>query len=469
MRIVVVGGGAAGLSSGLLLARAGHTVTVVDRALLAPAADVESAAAQAFRPSAPQVVQPHVVLARGRQLLAQRLPDVLDALLAAGAVESTLADELPPTLLDRSPRPGDEQLSMLMTRRSTFDWVLLHAAAGQARFTLSGGTTVTGLLAVPGPRPHVRGVVTDRAPIEADAIVDATGRRTPVAAWLAGLGARPVSSQAAECGLAYFSRHYRCRSGVPLPGPAASRVLMALDEFTAGLWAADNATMLFAVAPLVADHRFRAVTDPDVFNAALRTVPLFATWLDVLEPSSGVYAMGGLQNTLRRLVVDGSPVATGVYAVGDSVCTTNPTLGRGLTLALQNAADLVGVLAETGDPTAAALELDHRVGQHIEPLFRDQAETDAARLTELRHAVFGDPLPVLAAHAAERLDFARLRAAAQVDPIALRRFFRLFGMLEEPESVYADRKLVAHVDHVLRAADLPRPAQPTTAELEAAL
>jgi type II secretory pathway pseudopilin PulG len=38
--------------------------------------------------------------------------------------------------------------------------------------------------------------------------------------------------------------------------------------------------------------------------------------------------MAGLHNTLRRLVVDGTPVATGLHAIGDSVCTTNPTLGR---------------------------------------------------------------------------------------------------------------------------------------------
>jgi hypothetical protein len=37
---------------------------------------VESAAAAAFRPAAPQIVQPHIVMARCRQLLIERLPDV---------------------------------------------------------------------------------------------------------------------------------------------------------------------------------------------------------------------------------------------------------------------------------------------------------------------------------------------------------------------------------------------------------
>jgi hypothetical protein len=44
--------------------------------------------------------------------------------------------------------------------------------------------------------------------------------------------------------------------------------------------------------------------------------------------------MAGLHNILRRLVVDGEPVVTGLLVVDESVCTTTPTLGRGLVLAL---------------------------------------------------------------------------------------------------------------------------------------
>jgi 2-polyprenyl-6-methoxyphenol hydroxylase-like FAD-dependent oxidoreductase len=469
LRVVVVGGSAAGLSVGLLLARAGHQVTIVDQAALVPAPDVESAASAAVRVSAPQLVQPHAVLARGRQLLAERLPDALESMLLAGAVESRLVDQMPPTLGECAPEPGDDELSMLLTRRSTFDWALLRLATAQPGLTLLGSTRVSGLLAEAGRPPRVRGVTSTAGALEADAVVDASGRRSPIAGWLAAAGAAPVRRDAAECGLAYFSRHYRRRPGVPLPGPAATRLLMAFDEFTAGLWAADNGTMLFAVAPLTADHRFRTITDPDVFTAVLRTVPVFAAWLDVLEPSSGVYAMGGLHNTFRRLVVDGRPAVSGLYQVGDSVCTTNPTLGRGLTLALQGAVDLVDVLAGCGDPHEAALEVDRRVGQYVEPIYLDQARTDASRLAALRHVVFGAAPPTPPAQQAGRLEFGRLRMAAMIDPIALRRLFRLLGLLEMPESVYTDEKLAAHVTDVLSREAVPRPAQPSRAELLAAL
>jgi hypothetical protein len=52
---------------------------------------VESAAAVAFRSSAPQIVQPHLIMARCRQLLIERLPDVYAGMLAAGVAEARCA------------------------------------------------------------------------------------------------------------------------------------------------------------------------------------------------------------------------------------------------------------------------------------------------------------------------------------------------------------------------------------------
>ena len=472
MKIVIVGGSAAGLFAALVLARSGHEILLLEREGLDPAPDVESAAACALRPGAPQIVQPHIIMARCRELLVEYLPDVYAALLAAGVAVAPLGTQMAPTLADKTPRAGDEQLTLLMTRRSTIDWVLRKIVAGEPGVTLAAGTRVTGLAARPGSPPHVTGVRTQAGvSLGADLVVDATGCRSPMDQWLKEIGARPTQIQRAECGIAYFSRHYRFRPGAIPPGLPTTRIVAGLDEFNAGVWGADNGKMQMAVAPLAMDHRFRTARNPDVFTAVLRTVPTYAAWLDALEPITDVFAMGGLQNTLRRLVVDGAPVATGFHALGDSVCTTNPTLGRGLSFALWESLTLRDILRDFGeDWTGQALAMDAFVGENIAPFYQEQASVDGARMAMLRHTIFGAPAPNGVAAPQDRVTYAEVRTAAQFDPTAFRALWRIHGLVQKPLEVYTDPEVVACTRKTLAEnRDRLSLPQPTREELAAAL
>jgi 2-polyprenyl-6-methoxyphenol hydroxylase-like FAD-dependent oxidoreductase len=455
----------------LILARAGHEIVLIERDSMDPAPDVESAATSAFRTGAPQIMQPHIVMAKCRELLQEHLPDVYRQLLAAGVAVAGLWTQIQPTLADKSARPGDERLVLLMTRRSTIDWVLRKAVAAQAGVTVRSGLRTVGLTARPGTPPHVTGVRTQFDTIPADLVVDATGCRSTIDQWLGEIGARQTSLQRAECGIAYFSRNYRFRQGATAPGLCTTRIVVGLNEFNAGVWGADNGRMQMAVAPLAADHRFRAVRNPAVFTAVLRTVPTYSAWLDALEPVTDVFAMGGLHNTLRRLVVDGSPVASGLLAIGDSVCTTNPTLGRGLSFALWESVALREILEACGGiGTEQALAMDTFVGENVAPYYREQAEVDGTRMATLRHAIFGAPLPDGAGESEERVTYGQVRAAAQFDPTAFRALWRIHGLVQKPLDAYTDPNVVACTRAALRE-NRGRPAmvQPTRNELEKAL
>jgi 2-polyprenyl-6-methoxyphenol hydroxylase-like FAD-dependent oxidoreductase len=127
MKFVVAGGGVAGLAAALALARAGHHVVVLERDLVDPGGS-PSDAFDLERGGIPHYFQPHAFLPRGRRLLEDWAPDVLDALVEAGADPQDLAAKL------RGPRePGDEELVYLWVRRPVIEWALRRAAAAEPR------------------------------------------------------------------------------------------------------------------------------------------------------------------------------------------------------------------------------------------------------------------------------------------------------------------------------------------------
>lgn len=128
--------------------------------------------------------------------------------------------------------------------------------------------------------------------------------------------------------------------------------------------------------------------------------------LGVLDPITTIFPMGGPRNTLRRLVVEGRPVVAGLHLIGDSLCTTNPTFGRGLSLAMWGATDLLDTITQhPEDRLQQAIAVDAGIARHIVPYYDEQVAVDSSRLATLRHAILGEPRPAMSAPDRERITF----------------------------------------------------------------
>ena len=100
----------------------------------------------------------------------------------------------------------------------------------------------------------------------------------------------------------------------------------------------------------------------------------------------------------------------------------------------------------------------------------DQASIDAARLTMLRHHIFGAPAPAPPAAVSDRVSYAQLRTAAAFDPAAFRAYWKIMGMICSPEEVYTDPAVVASTREILRQhGGGPPMAQPSRESLLKAL
>ena len=133
-RIVVLGAGMCGLATGMMLARGGHAVTVLERDQGPVPDSPELAWEQWSRDGVAQFRQAHYLQPGGRAVLDAELPDVAAALEAAGAIRFDALSMMPPTITDRTPRPGDERADGLrpVRDRGFFPDALARSAAPTA-------------------------------------------------------------------------------------------------------------------------------------------------------------------------------------------------------------------------------------------------------------------------------------------------------------------------------------------------
>jgi 2-polyprenyl-6-methoxyphenol hydroxylase-like FAD-dependent oxidoreductase len=464
MKLLVLGGGVAGLATALASSRGGHEVVLLERDADAPMGDAAGVFEGWQRGGVAQFRQPHNFLGLGRRLLRDRAPDLYRALLGAGAVEV----EQFRFLADAAPEPGDEDLATIGCRRPVFEAVLRRAVQAEPAIDLRPACRVTALVLSRGRPAHVAGaVLAGGETLAADLVVDASGRSGRTVAWLTEAGLGPVAERTSGCGLIYYSRHFQLRDGVPDP-PYAS-VLAGprgdLGYLAYAIFVGDSRTFAVIIMAPPWDREFRALRHPEAYMRAARLLPGVAAWTDpdAALPITPVLPFGQVTNTVRDYLMSAGPVAPGLQPVGDALCHTNPSFAFGASMALHQAFTLADLLAVAADHDDLARRFAAAVGEDLRDRYRAVAEEDRDRARWWG----GEPIDVTDPTASLPLFLrAVVYRVAPADPRLLRAVVQRVDLLDPPDRLEQDRDLHAVALDIFRGA-LLQPGPSRTQMLEA--
>ena len=464
-RVVVIGGSVAGLAVGIGLHERGIPAVVLERDPVADCAGGEAAFATWRRPGVTQFRQAHGFSARSRNLLLEHAPAVVDALVDDGVEVVNFFKLLAPQEMWTE---ADEAYGALWTRRPGFELALRRYAEGFLDIRAPAAAVALEFAGANGGPPRVSGVrLDDGTVLEADVVVDASGRRSPVPRWLGDMGVE-LGMDDQDCDTVYFSRYYqRNPSGLPalgLIGAGGGNT----DRFGFATFTGDHDTYGLLLVCQPDDRPLFAFKHPAVFEAVARAIPSLAPWV---EPENGTpirdpEMMSGNRNRRWRYVRDGEPVVLGVLPVGDALCNTNPFYGWGASLALTHAFAAAAAIADHGgDLRDVITAYEAAVGTEVDDAYNESAADDRLRIYQWRNQT----VPEWDREEMERRELIRCIAAGSLhDPVLGRAFLRRVNLIDSPAQALADPEVVDHARNTQRilAAKAGRRMGPDSDELD---
>jgi hypothetical protein len=278
--------------------------------------------------------------------------------------------------------------------------------------------------------------------INADLVVDATGRGSRAPAWLAALGYDEPRQEQLTINLMYVTRHLRLR-----PGELDAKVVAigAQPGRPTGLvlFRENDRRWILTVFGYIGHHPPRDAEGLVGFVEAIAPADVFAA-ISHAEPVDDIVAYRFPANVrwryerLRRF-------PAGFLVFGDAICRTNPSYGLGMSVAALQAASLRDTLA--GGDRDLARRFFRVAAKPVEMAWQAAVGSDLA----LPRVKGPRPLPVRivgayivqAMHAAER------------DPVVAQQFLHVTALQNPSRSLF--RPLTAF--RVLR--HLPRGSAPT--------
>jgi 2-polyprenyl-6-methoxyphenol hydroxylase-like FAD-dependent oxidoreductase len=436
---LVLGGSMAGLLAARVLADHFDLVSIVERDRLPEGAD--------NRKGVPQGRHIHALLNKGYELLRKYFPGIEAALEADGAIIGDTAQSFISYRLGGYAPRFHSGLIVSMQSRALLESEVRKRVLSMRNVRLVETADAESLVAAPdgkrvtGALVRLQGAEAPPERIDADLVVDATGRGSQAPKWLAALGYPPLLERTIKLDLAYTSRVYRRKAGGL--GDADGLLVSStppLGKRGAGILPLEGDRWLVTLAGYLGDHApteeqgflefARSMPSPDVYNAIKDAEPL------------GPIVIHKYPFGRRRYYEKMSRLPEGFIVVGDALCSFNPIYGQGMTVAAMEAAALDECLAaerRRGERAGMPHRFFRKVSRIVDVPWSLAASADF-RYPEVE-GLRPRTIPLVAAY------MTRLMHASMVDAEISRAFLEVAHLVRPPVRLFAPRV----VFRVLRA------------------
>jgi 2-polyprenyl-6-methoxyphenol hydroxylase-like FAD-dependent oxidoreductase len=407
---VIAGASMSGLLAAAALSDVYDRITILDRDVLPGGPGHRRGNAQSHHA--------HGLLAGGQQAMERLLPGLTAELFDRGALLGDVQEDLRWIFEGRSLARRISGVRGLLLSRPLLEDQVRRRVMDLPAVEIVGDRAVTGLTSYAGA---ITGVRLTSGAIDADLVIDATGRGSRTPMWLGELGYAAPKEERVRIDVSYSSRIFRREAG-HLDGDLGVIIGPAPDLGRSGL------------ALAIEDDRWIVTLSAygDVPPAGLDD---FVTWTKTLaspdlhdlvasaEPIGDARAYrtpASVRRGYHRL----RRVPDGLLVTGDAVTAFNPRFGQGMTVAALEALALRD-WARTGDlrpavffkaiARAAAPAWDMTRGNDLRI---PQVEGDRTVKVRLVNAYMG-----------------RYIGAASTDPELARRFLRVSNLLDAPTTL----------------------------------
>ncbi|WP_407521046.1 FAD-dependent oxidoreductase [Methylobacterium oryzisoli] len=419
--VVILGASVSGLLAARILSRHADRVTLVERDRLSGEAGA--------RKGVPQGGHAHGLLANGYRIIEGYFPGIMDELEARGATRGDMVDDFLWFQYGRWKLRHRSGLRGILLSRPCLEAAVRQrvlalpnldvvAADGLGPVLDEAGGRVVGLrIRRPGAAPEV---------LDADLVVDASGRGSQTPAWLEEHGFGRPDEDAVRVDVGYATRLFARRKGelydafgaIIAGTPPADRRFGCAMAIEGDRW-------MITLSGIAGDHPPADVGGWTDFARSL-AVPALHDLVTAAEPLSGVETCRFPANRRRRYDRM-RRFPGGFLVVGDAVCSFNPIYGQGMTVAASEAEALDAALAEGLD------------GLHVRLSARARRIIDIpwsiATGEDLRYPEVVGRRPPGNGLLERYLE--RVHATAAADPVVCRRFFDVLNLLAPPAALLA--------------------------------